>query len=108
MADHSNRIPSRHHIFISGERASLLRGNTQDIEIVSRHFFAPDLLDLVRVTKLELPDAVGCEPGEHVITIAKVEIAWIGRRRVWMLFAFADVELDQLLRVRHRPWPQEE
>src|ERR1044072_9369236 len=108
MADHSNRIPSRHHIFISGERASLLRGNTQDIEIVSRHCFAPDLLDLVRVAKLELPDAVGCESGEHVITIAKIDVARIGSRGVWMLFSRTDVKLDQLFRVRHRPRSQQE
>jgi hypothetical protein len=98
VADHSDWISSRHDIFICGKSASLLRGDAQDVEVVSRNCFAPDLLDLVRVTKLELLNAVGSEAAENVIVIAKVDVARIGSGLI-RLFALADVELHELFRI---------
>src|SRR6185437_16221469 len=108
MTNDRNRIPARHGVFISRERATLLRSDAQDVEIVSRNGFAPDLLDLVRITKIELPDAVGGESTKNVVVIAKVDIARIRSGRVRLLFALADVKLDHFFRMRDRPRLQED
>src|SRR5687767_197096 len=101
MADYGHRISAGNLIFLREKSAALERGHSEQVEVVTRHWLAPNLFDLVSIIKFELPDGVAGQPAENLIAIAQLLVTRI-RRAVVRLMWIAGINFDELVGICHR------
>ena len=77
MTDYGYRMRAGRSIFFRQESAPLKRPHTQHVKIIAGDGLAPNLLDLLFASQLELCKVVSRKPRENFVALTKVQVAWI-------------------------------